>query len=274
MKRITPPGFKDQSIANAICADRGWGAQRPLWAANYAAYRVARGNPKALARTAIAPDIADELYNLYGSVRGKEIGDIVRHDMAVGACPVCGSDGTGTVDHFFPRRSYEEFSIFGPNLVPACANCNMFAKRGAHMGSGPDDFLLHPYYDDRLKKPVWRVGFVGPLAAVTFAPMPLPTLGPKLTRRVRYHLSVVLKREFHKSMENLWPAHQEAVADEARFQGLGAVTVGFLIAETERQLRYSAPKGNHNSWRSAFYRGLLADPAALAFAANAASAKV
>lgn len=273
MKRIDVPDEDDAATARAICLDRGWSLQEPAWLASYDAYVVRRGNPKRMTKAVVVPDIGDELYGLYDGPVGKRISGDIR-DAAVGACPMCGSASTGTVDHFLPRKHYPEFSIFGPNLVPACSLCNMFAKRTTFQGPLPHEHLLHPHFDRLLDHPIWKVAFIGNLKAVTFRAVPIRRLSTVAARRVEYHLATVLKREFRKAMRAEWVNHAEGVGTAAKKCGLRRLTRVFFVRETESRLDYASTGGNHNSWTAAFLRGVLDDAAATGFLRARAAAKL
>ena len=48
---------------------------------------------------------------------------IFRRELSPLVCPMCGGFGNGTLDHYLPKDTYPEFSVFSKNLIPAC-NCN------------------------------------------------------------------------------------------------------------------------------------------------------
>lgn len=54
-------------------------------------------------------------------------------------CPYCQKPRIEELDHFLPQSKYAIFSIFPPNLIPCCRNCNKNKR---------DKILqLHPCYD-------------------------------------------------------------------------------------------------------------------------------
>jgi len=57
-------------------------------------------------------------------------------------CPQCRISEAFELDHFLPKESYPEFSIYSQNLVPSCGRCNSL--------KGADDSAryLHAYYDE------------------------------------------------------------------------------------------------------------------------------
>ena len=69
-------------------------------------------------------------------------------------CPMCGSFGTGTLDHVFPKNDFPQFSIFSKNLVPACI-CNTHRKE-VLVGVDNAKRILHPYFDRILTRRIVR----------------------------------------------------------------------------------------------------------------------
>jgi hypothetical protein len=120
----------------------------------YLAYMQAAGNPIQIAPKGLPEPLASRLKADFDS-HAKALAFIaeMRKETAPGVCPMCGSFGSGTLDHFLPRADYPEFSIFSRNLVPACS-CN--SKRGTtHIGTGSER-VLHPYFDACLAQRVLR----------------------------------------------------------------------------------------------------------------------
>jgi hypothetical protein len=59
-------------------------------------------------------------------------------------CPYCSLDTNPELDHFLPKASFPEFSLYGRNLVPICTPCNR-KKRDAIKEKGTNARLfLHP----------------------------------------------------------------------------------------------------------------------------------
>lgn len=60
-------------------------------------------------------------------------------------CPYCGINQTSTIDHYLPKADYEQFSVFPPNLVPSCGECNTLRKPWVRNG---DRTTLHFFFDE------------------------------------------------------------------------------------------------------------------------------
>lgn len=112
----------------------------------YVDYDSNNGNAFNVAPVNITDDLADGLKKNYKSPPKdlKFINDLRESSPIV--CPMCGSLGTGTLDHLFPKEDYPEFAVYSKNLVPAC-DCNI--KRRTNLKEG-NKRVLHPYYDNFL----------------------------------------------------------------------------------------------------------------------------
>lgn len=71
-----------------------------------------------------------------------------------GRCPFCGFGQASTLDHFLPKAKYFWLSVFVPNLVPACKDCN--SKKSTKLANSVEKQTLHPYFDDlRIENEQW-----------------------------------------------------------------------------------------------------------------------
>ena len=61
-------------------------------------------------------------------------------------CPYCGINDPMTLDHYFPKESYPEFSVHPLNLIPICHICNSHYK-GIKFLDGGNRIFLHSYFD-------------------------------------------------------------------------------------------------------------------------------
>lgn len=61
-------------------------------------------------------------------------------------CPFCMINRSNTFDHYFDKDDYPEFSIFTPNLIPCCSECN--SKKGTRIfDANGERLFIHFYYD-------------------------------------------------------------------------------------------------------------------------------
>lgn len=88
-----------------------------------------------------------DLYNRVW-VRGAERDcyDRIRNSSRFKRCPLCTQRDVQTLDHYLPESVFPEFAVFPLNLVPTCFSCNK--AKLAHVPTGYDEQLFHPYFDD------------------------------------------------------------------------------------------------------------------------------
>jgi hypothetical protein len=73
--------------------------------------------------------------------------DLLKPDLDDFAhCPYCGINEPRTLDHYIPKESHPEFSIFPLNLIPICNQCNSTYKGVKFLSAGKRIFL-HSYLD-------------------------------------------------------------------------------------------------------------------------------
>ena len=60
-------------------------------------------------------------------------------------CCLCGLGESSTLDHYLPKQTYPEFSIFSLNLVPCCPCCNSYKNQVISRNGVRSS--LHPYFD-------------------------------------------------------------------------------------------------------------------------------
>lgn len=263
MRRLVWPSFDDDKRQTQLASRRGVGPlQLSKWQAAYKAYRKSQGNPFKVLPYKKSAKLEALLYRIYDDTNQTKAIKAIR-DWSLSTCPMCGAAGVGTVDHYLPRETYPEFSVFTPNLIPACNLCNSKAKKTTVKGTTASERFLHPYFNKLMKRDLWLVRFDIQGAAVSFKAEPLPSLSPSVAKRVQWHLDNVLEAQFHNLMRSQWADHARGLNHALAAQGGGSMTAAFVRAHTELLLGFAATGEKHNSWPAAFYRGLLADPVAI-----------
>lgn len=259
MKKIGIPAVDDNGNLVSICGQKLWSGHQSVWRGAYQRYRSTKGNPWVNKPISTQPDISNDLYNLYDSRKGSGYIKRIRDTKDLGCCPVCGSTTTGSVDHYLPRRAYPEFSIFAPNLVPACTNCNSSSKGTKIKGKKRNERFIHPYFDKLADEELWRVTFEPEFSAVGIGYEPLPGLSWKDRRRVQFHLDNVLGKQFYLAMENEWGNLRFKVGVEARKLAPTPMTGSFVVNLAAEKFEDYSSRGRKNSWYAAFYRGMKID---------------
>lgn len=177
----------------------------------------------------------------------------IRDELSPDVCPMCGSFGTGQADHFVPKKTYPEFSLFARNLVPAC-KCNQTKLTAYKNADGAR--ILHPYFDKSLGERILYLEFSGDMIAPDMA-IEL-TLPYKTNANAKYHVSSIVARG---NVLN-W-ASKEWSKIKARPSGTifqkdnGNFTTADIKKMLEKAfLNFDRDYGTPNNWKSMFYYGL------------------
>lgn len=261
MRRLSRPATlaEEEKVLDKLATQPRWAPHLAAWKTAYHAYHAAGGDPHAIGGSAFPGAVGDEQAKLYDGRRRTKPLEAIRRQAGLLSCPVCGSSGQGSLDHYLPRDEFGEFSIIRANLLPACHHCNSDEKGTVYKGAGGAR-LLHPYFDDWLDQPLWRVRVVPPHAAPTFRAEAMPGLGAAKTAIVDFHLATVTGRQFRLDMGNWWSTLPAALSPRLPLP----VTAAALDAQLAVELVVAEATTWPNSWSSAALRGLAADPAAVA----------
>ena len=142
--------------------------------------------------------------------------------------------------------------------MPSCGPCN--TKRGNRANKpGLLVRLLHPYYDhDLLDKRLHITKISPPFAAPKFEYEVFAAVSAKSRPRVQHHLkNSVDEIQYQQFCVNRW---SEARAEVRRFKTLAA-----WKKDLKNRLDDAESAGGINSWRTAFYAGLVAQPDAVSW---------
>jgi hypothetical protein len=266
MRWLTPPPVNDHTALDELRGSRSANAKAvaPRLAdigARYDQYVAAQGDPWQLARDISFQPLQDQLKGLY-TKPPKALSHIaaLRKDIG-GACPVCGRDSLGTLDHYLPKSNYAEYAFFSRNLIPACDRCNNARGnlvRGANLHERP----LHPYFDTFAAARVMTVDARPDWRAPQLTPIPFSVHGTERTV-VQWHIDNVIRPAgMDDYLAHLWG---RLVARPSDFLGLvstrEAVRDSLLLLMVVEEASGSSP----NAWRSCFYHGLANNTDALDF---------
>jgi hypothetical protein len=272
VKHIKPLPHNDQETVENICKKRaGWFAHKDIWIQAGVTYKLAGGNPWLVKPAVFTADISSDLENLYESRRKGGYIKKIRDHYGAGSCPLCGSLGVGTVDHFLPKAVYPEFAIYSLNLIPACPYCNSDEKGSTYQGESAPARLIHPYFDKLGEQAIVSVAFKEPYEAADICAIPGPGLSGDDFEIVSFHINKLLGDEFKRFVRNLWSTLPQAVIDL-----ISGPQIEAPPATTRAQIQLLLTLNQHtyglNSWPAAFYRGVLADPAVINFVSQKATA--
>lgn len=226
----------------------------------YRQYLNAKGNPHSIAIDPAFDAYKDELIDVYSSPPVSfDFIDKLRGELE-GACPMCGRDGLGTLDHYLPKSIFSEFSFLSWNLIPACNRCNN-PRQTMYIGTNPER-AIHPYYDTFLAERIFTIEFD-----------PSPNWDIPLIKPVSFNLLGNDKSIFDWHIENIikpsgikkYLDNQWSVLCGKPNLFLGDNNDPFAVrAELERLEKIEEAKAlTPNGWMSAFYHGLARDPEAI-----------
>lgn len=95
-------------------------------------------------------DVKDELKSCYGDNKEfKVIRQQLFNDLSLSGqtkCPYCLLNRPNTLEHYFDKDDYPEFSVYIPNLVPCCSECNTAKSTLMFDNHGKRKFI-HFYHD-------------------------------------------------------------------------------------------------------------------------------
>jgi hypothetical protein len=279
MKQLQQPNVPDvanlRSLANnqALASFPALRTNTQAILRSYVAYRrvtgnaIAAGAPVALGLNNVLADALRQHYTRPPTAIRPFL-KTLRDAGSPDVCPMCGSLGTGTLDHIFPKANFPEFVFFSLNLVPACI-CN--SKRQDNLaGAGPGQRVLHPYYDGILAQRLARAhiqpspqhGFRRPVLQLEVL---LPNTDPNYAA-VSYHIDKVIRpTQVLAHFDANWP--KVARRPEHYFTlPAGQVSDQMLAhavadALNKKDIHY----GSRNNWESMLFAGIAANAAAITF---------
>jgi hypothetical protein len=181
---------------------------------------------------------------------------------------MCGSLGTGTLDHVFPKARFPELAVFSKNLVPACI-CNS-KRRDNAVGVGLGERVLHPYYDAFLAQRLIRAnitpsdehGFERPHIDLVILLDPVDAN----FAAVQYHVKNVIRpTQVLAHCDKMW------IKFTRRPETFFILPPGVVTAdEFEKAVIASLQRADDklespNNWESMLFAGIRAAPDAMAF---------
>lgn len=173
-------------------------------------------------------------------------------------CPYCMLDRPNTLDHYFDKAEYPEFSVYIPNLVPCCSECNnnksilMFDGRGNRC-------FIHFYHDPIPEEQFLFVHF-------SFSePDAIPIVNLELKFDTENHMSGLIRRHFFSL--SLFDKYREEITARLapileeiqmhRQHGIAPETITEML-----QIRFESLVKHYgnNYWETCTYEGLLNSP--------------
>jgi hypothetical protein len=276
MRPLASPVVDDRGLLHSVIENKRLLAApviRPYEAAvaqRYLDYVAGQGNPWAIATENQFQPPRASFHAVYASPPKALTFIAELRSGASGACPMCGSDGNGTLDHYLPKSEYPEFSFFSLNLVPACFRCNTL-RSAKYAGQQADERPLHPYYDAYGDQRLMTVAIVPPFDIPQFKAIPW-NLPAAAADAVTWQIeSVVQPAGFARHCQHRWAR----LLDKPRLHlGTSATPL-----DVRNQLAFRAVQAEHinesaNSWDSCFFHGVSEDAAAVDYLVTAVAASL
>lgn len=268
MKCLVPQVVNDSDLIGQISNDRRLASYPELRnhlavvRQQYIDYENFGGNPQHVRPFPIPNELAANLRAHYESrlKRLTFLGEF-RAALSPDVCPMCGSLGTGTLDHVLPKDPFPEFSVFSRNLVPACA-CNSLRSR-RFQGSMPGERVIHPYYDNIQAQRLAYCEFSGNLETPNVQILAMPNVAN--LGMVNFHLKAVVSRSrvlgwMRKKW--VWISNDPRVIKTKLPQPNVSIN-DFEQAIEDFRLNSDDEFGTPNNWYSMLYTGLLNSPGAI-----------
>lgn len=174
---------------------------KDLIIAKYQLYRLAVKKPGVMKfQTQILEDLEKALAMKYkegrdGSGAFSYIEKWARKPGSV-SCPYCGRKGLGTIDHYLPQEHFAVFSVYSPNMIPACQACQLNKRSRYSCGSKRP---IHPLLDRFgiaqeviIRTKIHKSGELEE-SAFTFSSR---STHPKRPRRIRKKEAMLLKKHY------------------------------------------------------------------------------
>ena len=257
MRNLAQPTFDDHAALDKLRQSRSNDAKAVTprisdIGTRYNQYVAVQGNPWQLAADASFQPIRKELVGLYSRPPTALPHIPVLRAGIEGACPVCGRDSLGTLDHYLPKAQYSEYAFFSKNLVPACYRCNN-ARSNLVCGPNDGERPIHPYFDVFAARRLMTIHAEPDWRAPALTSVPFEVEGVELVV-VQWHIENVIRPAgIDAYVRHLWGC---LVINPVLYLGKVATRDAVkhsLIA----QMMIEEKSGNSpNAWRSCFYHGL------------------
>ena len=176
--------------------------------------------------------------------------------LNVTKCPYCTINRPNTLDHYFDKADYPEYSVFLPNLIPCCSECNT-AKGTKIFDTFKTRKYIHFYFDSIPSYQFLFVNFAFNSDETT----------PKINIRLAFQTTTpdTQRIEKHFSELNLFQKIKDSVSDKlptiieeiSLFKGKELTEIKDLL-----NIRYSSLVKTQglNYWETCLYEGILNSP--------------
>lgn len=266
MKNLTLPEINDLALWETIVTKKHHNIRDPLLllkpvVAERYTYYAASSNQLDQIAPSNSPELDRERENLIGCYGNNvTLVPIKKSLLSLShKCPYCCINRPDTLDHYFDKSHYPEYSVFTPNLVPCCSHCNRI--KGTQLFDEYNHRSFIHYYFDSI--PEYQFVFV----RFTFkngCDNRIPLISVFLQFRDENQKTAIVQRHFKKL--DLLSQYKEAVKDKlpyilSELQGYRNI-LDFDTLKSVLRNKYDSlleHKGC-NYWETCMYEGILNSP--------------
>lgn len=171
-------------------------------------------------------------------------------------CPYCMLSRPNTLEHYFNKDDYPEFSVYIPNLIPCCSECNS-GKSTSVFDSSNERKYIH-FYHDLIPEEQFlfvRFSFSDKLDSV-------PIVSIKLKFNENNYYSKLIKRHFENL--SLISKYQDIILgriapllEEIQLHKKSGISTQNIKSVIENKLKSLSKHYGNNYWETCVYEGIL-----------------
>lgn len=203
-----------------------------------------------------------ELISCFGNnAEFKRVRQQLFHDLSATnqtKCPYCMLSRPNTLEHYFDKDGYPEFSVFIPNLVPCCSECNS-AKSAFLFDPQGNRKYIHFYHDLIPEDQFLFIRFsfsvpdAIPLVSISLS-FSQQNYASELVQRHFSNLSLISK--YHRAiLDRLAP-----IIEEIRMNYQSGIPAETITTSLENTFQALAKHYGNNYWETCIYEGILNSP--------------
>lgn len=271
MKKLNLPQIQDVNILHALAQNQNLHKtsypilrqQIHLVEAAYVDYTNSNGNPWNIANVGITAELQTALRTHYKNPPTSLNFIESLRDSSPEVCPMCGGFKPTELDHLLPKEDYPAWSIFSPNLVPACS-CNRERGRLLKGRADKQARILHPYFDTCLQERILTTTFThsNNFSLIRAKVCYVDDNHPEI-ESIKYHTkNVVIKNDIEGWIRGQLNTLVEFPANVVKgISRRRTIDKDELVEKLEDLLEsYDEQTGSKNNWNSILVHGLLNAP--------------
>ena len=173
-------------------------------------------------------------------------------------CPYCMLSRPNTLEHYFDKDDYPEFSVYVPNLIPCCSECNS-NKSTSVLDSEHNRKYIHFYHDLIPEEQFLFVRF----SFSEFDSVPQVNITLKFSED-NYYTSLI-NRHFEdlsliSKYSNIILDRLAPLMEEIRMNQQSGISTEIIITSLRNRLKSLSAHYGNNYWETCLYEGVLNSP--------------